>query len=477
MLKTLVTCRFRQIQNRLGRDRPWYLPVLAVLGFFLIPLVAGKGVMAPLLFSGYGFDFELIEFSFWIACAQAALICFRTMESLFRLKDSLILSFHPVPKISLYLYHLGNSLFESLITGSVLACVLIGAGVGEATLGAMAVAAGLVLLSGVFVVTLSFATHMWFGSMNLNRLNRAREPVIGLSGAASFTYSPGVALGVSLAVILLGKLAGGEIHRSGLNRASFIVFGLILVGFLVSIVISYISHSKYYTHLLARFYEADFVVLDPDYTYGESVVGSSRGLEILFPKRLLPLYRKNALQFSRRYIMVRLFSVLSVIAAVFYLWRTSSDSLSSEMLLSVHLFLLFLVINPWSRIYNIRLNPPELLEQHPVTPSDRFWVRELLCWRECLLFSVPVAVVVMVFIPFPEGLSAACMILIVPLLSSGLLSWVNERVSGSYVIAVPVHLVLFFVLSGLSFLSLVFCACGLAVVRIVFEVILKRQQG
>jgi hypothetical protein len=208
-------------------------------------------------------------------------------------------------------------------------------------------------------------------------------------------YSPGVALAVSVIVILLAKLVLGEVIKAGEPTRAFSVgLGILGASFAVAIVVSYRQFVAGFPRMAARFHEADFVGYEVSAQHQKSEFGKKRLGETLLPQAARVVFRAYALQFGRRYMLARWTYGLGWLAAGIAVFRLSEAALPGWLVVTLPAIAAATLVNPWVRLSAPRIRPTyqnllALPQNADLAAAVVFAV------RECLLVTAPYALLVL----------------------------------------------------------------------------------
>jgi hypothetical protein len=421
-LRILMKARLTAIRNRAsGRSARWWAGLLGAIAVLIAGLVALGHAAAPGLLeppadvvTAVGMaaeDGELpggaaaLEAAFWLAALASSVLNFRVMELLFRRKDIRAVEPYPVKLYALFVDRLLATLGEALAAAVVLAPFFVplvwhGGGLAAATSIAL-VALGLVTSSAIgFAIQLSAGSTMGRkrtgGSKEVGDREKKGETrdIYGGSGQI-FLYAPGVALAVSVIVILLAKLALGEVLKAGeATRAFGVGVGLLGVVFGVCVIVSYRQFVASFPRMAARFHEADFVGYEISAKHQSSGFDSPKLGEKLLPEAARPVFRTYALQFGRRYLLARWTYGLGWLAAGIAVFRLSEAALPGWLIATLPAIAAATLVNPWTRLSDKRIRPSyqnllALPENADLMAAVVFAV------RECLLVTAPYALLVL----------------------------------------------------------------------------------
>jgi hypothetical protein len=337
-----------------------------------------------------------LEAAFWLAALASSVLNFRVMELLFRRKDVRALEHFPIRLYALYIDRLLAALGEALAAALILAAFfvpMIWHG-GELAAGASIALIAVGLLTGSAI---GFAVQLSAGSTLAE--TRAPDPDVpradtrNVSGGASqvFLYAPGIALAISVIIILLAKLVLGEVIKAGEpTRAFGVGMGILGLGFAVALAVSFKNFVKAFPRMTARFHEADFIGYGVSASHQESDFGRPRFGESLLPASARSVYRSYALQFGRRYMLARWTYGLGWLAAAVALFRLSEAALPAWLVATLPAIAAATLVNPWVRLSSTRIRPSY---QNLLALSKNADTRAAVVFglREILLFAGPYA--------------------------------------------------------------------------------------
>lgn len=435
-LRSLARFRLTADRHRLT-DRGWFARIVVVGVGLTIVLCAGY-VLSPDTFeemrTGSGVTHWggwPLEAAFYLCCLLAFVQGFRILESFFRQRDARFLSTLPVRLRALFFYRLAST---SIDTG-VLAfgCILFFVPVWvKGSLAHFLACTALIVVSAVVVVAVGFATLMGSGAANYKRLPDVFSQMDRRSGgsagtSAAYLFSPALALGISLAALLLAKLSIEEVFRNlpqtghyRLSGVTRVMAGAYLLGSLGALVYAYRTFVRYFPVIFARFFESDLHVVDTGYDYFARDRKPPRGFEARLPRKIRAVYRLARLQVARRMPFGRFLAVAAPLAAL-ALFAVYGDRLQPWMILSIGLVWTLVLSNPWSRLFHPSVNRKMGLIL-PVSQEERWLAQRLYLLREVVVLSVPFAVVSVVLPSSEQVLSAA----VVPVLCIGLVPFLAD---------------------------------------------------
>jgi len=347
------------------------------------------------------------ETAFWLTALAIFGFSFRIMEAIYRRQDVRLLATYPIALEAQFWYRFVSAGGEVLaafgLLGLYLATVWWTGGDVRALYGIGEVGAGLLTC-----LTLGFAVQLGAGRAVLRGGNETIDRLgqVDAGGfAAAFYYAPAVAMISSLVLLLVVDLGvvGEHLTRGG-SRLFQVSAGLVAAACVGSVFVARRMFVRHYPHLLARFYESDLVQLSSGYDYQKSVQQQTRGLwEVGLSDRALPVFRKNTLQYGRRYPMVRLLTFAIWGALGLAAWR---DAAPTWALAAAPLVLLALVIVPWARMasHDIQAGVGRTL---PIRAADEASGQSRAVLREVVLLAAPSAVIVAALEPLPTSIGAA----------------------------------------------------------------------
>lgn len=421
-LRILLRARVVGLKNRTSAHGAAQWAGLAVLfvvlfgGLVALGHAAAPGLLAPPtdVVTAMGMGDEqghlpagaaALEAAFWLAALASSVLNFRVMELLFRRKDIRAVEPYPVKLYALYVDRLLAALGEALGAALVLAPFFLpllwhGGGLAAATSIAL-IAVGLLTSSAIgFAVQLSAGSTM-SGQPSHENKGETRD-IYGGAGQV-FLYSPGVALAVSVIVILLAKLALGEVLKAGhATRAFGVGLGILAAAFVVALVVSYRYFVSAFPRMTARFHEADFVGYEVSAKHQQSEFGSKKLGEALLPAAARPVFRAYALQFGRRYMLARWSYALGWIAGGIAVFRLSEAALPGWLVVTLPAIAAATQVNPWTRLSAPRIRPS--YQNLLAVPAQADTAAAVIFGaRECLLFAGPYALLVLLAVGVRTG--------------------------------------------------------------------------
>ncbi len=412
-LRILMRARRTALRNRLtGHTAGWWAGVAVLVALLVASLLALGNAAAPGLMkppadviTAVGMDkghrtlpagAAALEAAFWLAALASSVLNFRIMELLFRRKDIRAVEHLPLRLYALYVDRLLAAMGEALAAALVLIPFFVplawhGGGLAAGTSIALVVL-GLLTSSAIgFAVQLSAGSSM-AGATPGKRKGETRD-IYGGSGQV-FIYSPGVALAVSVIVILLAKLALGEVLKAGeATRAFGVALGILGIALVVALVVSFRHFVSAFPRMTARFHEADFVGYDIAAKHQTSEFDKRRLGEGLLPAAARAPFRVYALQFGRRYLLARWSYLFGWLAGGVAVFRLSEAAFPAWIIVTLPAVAAATLVNPWIRLSAPRIRPSyQNLLALPAFADTAAAV--LFAARECLLFAGPYGLLV-----------------------------------------------------------------------------------
>ena len=412
-LRLLLGTRLRAIGNRVRSESTASLVGIAgfallaiagvtALGHFAAPslLVAPKEVAVG---SGFGAPERLpsgtlaLEAAFWLTVLTAAVTSFRAMEILYRRKDVRAVEPYPVALHALFVDRALATALEAALASAGLSFFFVpliwhgAAGVAGICL--------LVVFAGLLGSSLSsMAVQIFAGRLNVQSAERdgKRESKGDIYGGPGqiFIFSPGIALAGSAILVLLARLAAGELLANGGSlRAFWFGYGVIGVGVTIAVVSAYSRFVDAYPQMAARFREADAVQYEAHLDYQKSAYSRHDGLERLLPASVRPSYRAAALQYKRGHMLVRYSYVIGWILAGIALAQWSRTAFPPWAVVCAPAAIAATAANPWQRLVRPPLRP-DFARYLPIRRGEQNLSALLLSAREVLLLSIPYALLV-----------------------------------------------------------------------------------
>lgn len=489
-LQVLMRARRRGFLNRLrGQGRPARFAVFGLImllgaGLLALGYFAAPGLLKPPedLVTAVGMKTSedplpagaaALEAAFWLAALCSSVLNFRVMELLFRRKDVRALEHFPLGLSALYIDRLLATLFEALGAAFCVALFFLPLIWRGGALAAL-VSTSLVTVGLLTSAALGFALQLGAGASvgetaeaepSTPRATRSNTS----SGASQvFLYAPGIALAVSVIVILMAKLAFGEVLKAGApTRAFGVGLGILGLVFGGAIISSFRSFLRAFPQMSARFHEVDFVGYTVSASHQVSDFAKKRFGERLLPAAARPLYRGYALQFGRSYTLMRWGYGLSWLAAGIALFRASEAALPAWLIASLPAILAATLVNPWRRLSSERIRPAyQRLLPLSTRLDDR--AAQTFTLGELALFCAPYALLVLLsrglrFQNWSQGLALAALAILACAALNGALSlaWRFVGRSRPAELLIPLLMALLFVAAGNLSLWALFIASAL----------------
>jgi len=460
-LNALVRVARQRLSHRLGGDSVSVGRIvtriaasclcLVGVGFLLVPFEVHRGNEADP-------GGVVLEMAFWFACLVAALQSFRIMETLYRTGDARALAPLPVRASSLFLYRLFSNAAESVgvVLGAALAFLPV---LWRGDPGLYWACVWVFFAGGVLTLSIGFAVQLYAGVATVRGDND-----FGNFGPASFAISPGVALGISVGIILLEKLVAEELLRGGMTKgAQFgLSVGAAVVG--LSLVLAYRWFVRDFYRALAIFMEADSVVIDVGYEYFKGGAPQLRGWERLLSRDLIPLVRRDRLQYRRRFMLSRLLVWGAALGFMVLLLVKGDEAVSRGLSMAVPMLVISLFARPWGRLFELELEPG-FAHTLPIDDNVQLRSKALVSLRETaelgVVFFFTLAIGIgLGFRGWDFGVGAAGLASLIPFSASTLLLVLARR---RRVVAVLAGLV---IVAGTAFLGslTVFALLPLAII-------------
>lgn len=407
----LIRTRVRAATNRIASLGPsswrllggllvWVIG-LTVLGHYAAPDLLSPpddlvAVIAADPESPFPAGSAALEACFWLTATAASVTSFRVMELLFRRDDIRSVEFYPFSLNSLYVDRLLATSFEA-VAASLLVLPFFVPLVWHGGAVPAVVCSALLLLGLLSSNVVGLSVQLWAGSTLLDERDpdddRSSKSIYGGPGQV-FMYSPGVALAISVLLILLAKLALGEVLDSGLSsRALWLGVGILGAAICVAALAGWRYFRSGFHRMAARFREADFVGYEISAEYQRSAFDVARFGEGLLSDGARAVFRAASLQYRRRYMLTRYaygifwlgggLAVFQASGAAFPLWLQRVTAA-----VAVGVF-----FNPWVRMLSHQIRPP-FDDYLPIESEDRHAAESMLGLLEALLVSVPFALVV-----------------------------------------------------------------------------------
>jgi hypothetical protein len=404
----LIRTRVRAAKNRIASlgASSWRLLAglsvwvcgLTLLGHFSAPDLLSPpedlvAVIAANPETGFPAGAAALEACFWLTATASSITGFRVMELLFRRDDIRAVEFYPFSLRSLYLDRLLATSVEAIAAALLVVPFFVPLVWHGGAVPALVCTALLILgLLSSNVVGLS--VQLWAGSTLIEEQkdtkDRSNKSIYGGPGQV-FMYSPGLSLAISVVLILLAKLALGEVLDDGLqSRALWLGIGILGAATGFAALGGWRYFTKGFHRMAARFREADFVGYEVSADYQRSAFEVPRLGERLLDASARPVFRATALQYRRRYMLTRYaygifwlvggIAVFQASAAAFPLWLQRIAAVVATGIF----------FNPWVRVLSTRIRP-EFDDYLPITDFERRTADSLLSLLEALLVTGPFA--------------------------------------------------------------------------------------
>ncbi|MDX9724203.1 MAG: hypothetical protein RBU37_25870 [Myxococcota bacterium] len=377
LLLRAAACRWLAL---LKRPRP----LLAILATLL--LLAGLGsVLLPDVANTASHDDPggpALEMAFWFACLYCAVASFRIMEALFRTGDARILAPLPIRPAPLFIYRLASSLAEGVLAwigAAFFFSALLFVGAYALFLAAIWVWFAAIILS----TAVGFAVQLYTGSASLRG-----EQSLSAFGPMGFAVAPGIALAISVTLVLVQKLVAEELLRSGFNAGARFGLGLALLVSVACLLAAQFWFRRDFHRIFARFLETDLFVPDSGYAYFKEGPSPAKGFERLLPQDLLLLVRKDRLQLRRRATLGYLLVWGAALGCLALLAARGADALQFGVLLALPLLSTALFANPWGALWRPELEPG-IAASLPVPASRLTKAKKIVSLRESAGLAVP----------------------------------------------------------------------------------------
>lgn len=336
-----------------------------------------------------------LEVSFWLTALAAAVASFRVMELLFRRRDVRSLEHLPVELGALFLDRTAAALLEAALPATAVSLFFLPL-VWRGTPEVAALAAGIAWTGLVATVCTSLAVHLYAGELNARSAGQSSEGggIYGGPGQV-LVYAPALALAVSVVLVLVARLAFGELLApDGVTRGFTFGMGLIAVAVSVALVSAWRRFVTVYSNVAARFREADLVHYDPPVDYQTSDYARESRWSVLVPAPLRAPYRALTLQYGRRHILLRYSYAVGWFLAFVGLSQWSRAALPGWAVVAVPIVAVAILANPWGRASSRPLDPA-FAEYLPLSSARKRGALLLLGLRESLLAAAPYALLVL----------------------------------------------------------------------------------
>lgn len=414
------------------------LAALAALGHLAAPslLIAPIETATPTGFeprSAHVSGASALEASFWLTALAASVVGFRVMELLFRRGDIRVISNLPFPATTFFLDRLAIAGIEVAGWSLALGAFFLPLAWHGAPWAALTCAL-LPLLGLVATVCIGFGVQFYAGDADFaapqGKEGRSRDGGYGGAGQV-FLLSPGIALALVMATVLLTKLGLGEVLRlEKLSRPALLGLGAPLGASAVALFLGWRYARASYHRMLAGFREVDATSFNVELDYQQSAWKTPARLEALVPARARLIYRRHALGYGRKHALARYAYVLVWLGLGLGYWRLSAEAFPAFAALGAPLIALAMLVQPWRNLLRpgLATTPTQAL---PVRERDEDLAADLFAWREALVFTIPVALMLVGLRSAP--IDAATVLLAGPALGLGAV--LTRRVSRSGLLA------------------------------------------
>ena len=338
-----------------------------------------------------------LEAAFWLTALAAAVANFRVMEILFRRADLRALDPYPITLSALFVDRLTAALVETglatVALSAFFAPLVWHGGADVAGICVLIIAAGLTASTAA-----SFAIQIYAGDLNAQSAasGRTRESGGAYGGPGQiFLFSPGIALAVCAILVLLARLASGELLTAdGSMRGFWFGYGILAAGSTVGLLDAFRRFVGNFPTMAARFREADVVEYEAHVDYQTSAYSEATFLERFLPDSARPPYRTASLQYGRRHTLVRYSYVIGWLLGGLALAQWSRTAFPPWAVVSAAATVAATAANPWQRLVGAPLAPA--FARHLPIPvrSERIAALAIAAW-ELLLISVPYALLVL----------------------------------------------------------------------------------
>lgn len=407
-LRILARARYRSLRHVLRHLLDERLGLVAAIAGGLVAVVAAGHVAAPALMAvpsevtaggALGDRRSLVagtaalETSFWLTALAAAVTSFRVMELLYRRSDIRSLEHLPVDLPALFVDRAAAAFLEGALPSFVLSLFflpLAWRGAPDVALFAAGIAwCGLLGASGA-----SLAVHLYAGELNARSAGDDSQGggIYGGPGQV-LVYAPGLALAASVVLVLVGRLAFGELLApEGASRGFAFGIGLVGAATLVSLLSAWRRFVARYPMAAARFREADLVHYDPPVDYQTSDYARRSRWSVLVPDSLRAPYRALLLQYGRRHTLLRYSYAIGWFLALVGLAQWSRQALPGWTVVALPVVAVAVLANPWGRAAARPLDP-DFAKYLPLSDERKRGAVLLLGLRESLIAAVPYAAV------------------------------------------------------------------------------------
>lgn len=409
----LIRTRVRAAKNRIASLGASSWRLLLGLVVWICGLLALGHLSAPDLLSppedlvaviaanpeaGFPAGAAALEACFWLTATASSITGFRVMELLFRRDDIRAVEFYPFSLRSLYVDRLLAASVEAVAAALLVIPFFIPLVWHGGAIPAV-VCACLLLLGLLSSNVVGLSVQLWAGSTLVEepeeKEERSSKSIYGGPGQV-FMYSPGLSLAISVVLILLAKLALGEVLDDGLrSRALWLGIGILGAATALAALAGWRYFTRGFHRMAARFREADFVGYEISAEYQRSAFEVRRLGEKLLSAGTRPIFRATSLQYRRRYMLTRYaygifwlvggISVFQASEAAFPLWIQRLAAV-----VAVGIF-----FNPWVRVLSTRIRP-EFDDYLPITNFQRRTADSMLSLLEASIVAGPY-VVLLVF--------------------------------------------------------------------------------
>lgn len=411
-IRLLLGARLRALLNRfagVAPDRRLRLIAVLVVGAAIIlglgELAAPALLEAPVE-AATGGSFRkadtlpagtlALEAAFWLSALAASLTTFRAMELLYRRRDIRAIAPYPLNLTAVFVDRLAAAVGEAVAAAGAVALFFVPliwhGGADIAGLAAGLAATGLVTSSLV-----GFAIQVYAGDLHVRGTESdksSRGDIYG-GGSQALMFSPGLAFAVAAALILLARLAFGELLTEGGSlRAFWVANGAMGVAVLAGLIGAYRRFVARFPAMSARFREVDLVGFQVEVDYQTSAYEKRGWVERLIPASVRPAYRANSLQFGRRYALTRYSYGLFWLIAGLAVSQWSRQAFPSWAVAAVPAVAMATLANPWARLTGRSL-APHFAEGLPLSGAQRTLADLAVAARESVILALPYALLVL----------------------------------------------------------------------------------
>jgi hypothetical protein len=337
-----------------------------------------------------------LEAAFWLTALASAVTSFRVMEILYRRADLRAVDPYPLELAALYVDRLLAALLEAAATTvgiSAFFVPLVWHGAPNvAAICILVVATGLTASSIV-----SVAIQVAAGQMNARaaRGDGGRNLGDAYGGPGQvFMFSPGIALAVCALLVLLARLAAGDLLEGTETLRGFTFgYGLIGLAVVASLIDSFRRFVGGFPDMAARFREADTIQYEAHLDYQTSAYRQSSWYEVLVPESARPAFRTALLQYGRAHMLARYSYVIGWVLAGFALSQWSRSAFPPWAVVCAPAVVAATVANPWQRLVRPPLRP-QFARYLPVSERSNTVAMMAIALRELLLMVGPYAALV-----------------------------------------------------------------------------------